>query len=114
MIAATEVPIFRGRVNRHSTARHVTVASPLQDVERFFEAALAHHLGAISHSFIFSRSLQVVPEGGHVDMDFEVVPPASELEDLIMLELSISLEAQHVAWGLPEFFDLLHLASGKP
>ena len=111
-MAITEVPIFRGRVNRHSTARHVTVAS--QDVERFFEAALAHHLGAISHSFIFSRSLQVVPEGGHVDMDFEVVPPASEHEDLIMLELSISLEALHVAWGWPEFFDLLHLASGKP
>ena len=113
MIAATEVPIFRGRVNRHSTARHVTVASPLQDVERFFEAALAHHLGAISHSFIFSRSLQVVAEGGHVDVDFEVVP-ASELEELLMLELSISLEALHAAWGLPDYFDLLHLASGKP
>ena len=98
--AVTRDPTCRGRVNRHSTARHVTLGS--QDVLRGAEAALAHHLGAISQSPIFRWSALVFEEGGHVAVDFEVVP-ASDPEELLMLEKSISLEALHRHSRLPEF-----------
>ena len=111
MSAVTLDPICRGRVNRHSTARHVTLGS--QDVLRGAEAALAHHLGAISQSPIFRSSVLVVEEGGHVDVDFEVVP-ASDPEELPLLEKSTSLEALHRHSRLPECFDLLHRIFRKP
>ena len=97
MSAVTLDPTCRGRVNRHSTARHVTLGS--QDVLRGAEAALAHHLGAISQSPYPGRALE---EGGHVDVDFEVVP-ASDPEELPLLEKSTSLEALHRHSRLPEF-----------
>ena len=96
VFAATTVPMSRGRVHLHRTARYVTVL--MYDVVRMTKTALAHDLGASFQSTVFSGGLDVVDKGGDVDVHFKIVRP-SQREQLPMLELTVSLEALHIHWG---------------